>query len=248
MKFVFGFIFYCLIYTTSYAQSAGESDITESGQLWTEVNFTHVVKKIIYQADFSVSSSNDKTKTGITNHIVQYGIRPWAHYFITPRIKLSTGIAFFNNPEIVEVNQIESFEIRPTFQLQHFKVAKRITLYNRLRFETRFIETNGSGDFKNNNRLRYMPKLFISLNSLSIRKKTIYAILSDELFMNFDKGHFIDMNRLNMGLGYCITDNISVELCYANQLKNPTTNTAEITNALSISLSFNNILKIIAKN
>jgi hypothetical protein len=63
MKFVFGFIFYSFIYITSYAQSAGESDITESGQLWTEVNFTHVVKKIIYQAPFDKCNRVEDYKT-----------------------------------------------------------------------------------------------------------------------------------------------------------------------------------------
>ncbi len=239
------FVFSLFLTHSVFAQNSGELDAISTGQAWYEVNLTHAVNRLVFQADLQMSNTNDSNNQyHLNKHVAQYGARGWIHYYITPRIKLSASLGFWNNVEVAEVGQPATYEIRPSVQAQHLYNTRRFTLYNRLRFENRFVHHNQTNEFKYTPRLRYMPKVFVPLNSKSIRKKTCYLIASDEIFLNLGQGRLVDQNRANLGLGYCFTDDIVIEACYTYQSNFKTNAPYEITNALSLTLSINNFLKV----
>jgi hypothetical protein len=102
------------------------------------------------------------------------------------------------------------------------KVADRIYLTHRFRYEQRLVEDQ---DFRT--RYRYNLFLTVPLNSKIIEKKTIYFALYNELFINgqreisFNKFvQIFDRNRFYAAVGYCITDNLKVQVGMMRQTTN----------------------------
>ncbi len=239
-------VFSALFTQNGFAQNSGELDAVSSGQAWYEVNFTHAVNRLVLQCDLQMSNINDTNhQYNLNEHLGQLGARGWVHYYVTPRVKLSASVGFWDNINVQEVGQSASFEIRPAVQAQHLFNTKRFTLYNRVRFENRFVHHDETNDFTYTPRIRYMPKVFVPLNSKSIRKKTWYLIALDEIFLNVSQGRPVDQNRATLGLGYCFTDDIVLETCYTYQSNYKTNAPYEITHALGITLSINNIMKVL---
>lgn len=229
-----------------FAQNSGELDAVSNGQAWYEVNFTHAVNRLVLQGDLQMSNINDTShQYNLNKHLGQLGARASLHYYITPRIKISASIGFWDNIEVPEVGQTASYEIRPAVQAQHLFNTPKLTLYNRVRFENRFVNHKQTNEFTYTPRLRYMPKVFVPLNSKSIRKKTCYLIAFDEIFLNVAQGRLVDQNRATLGLGYCFSDDIVLETCYTYQSNYKTNAPYERTHALGITLSINNILKVL---
>lgn len=242
--------FFLLTFVLSpvFAQRDGTSDAVSSGQLWNELNLTHAYSKFVFQGDLLLNNSNDSTgRARISKHIVNWGLRGWAQYYITPRIKLGAILYYQYNTTVPEVSQQQSSEYHQSFFAQHFVLRKRITIYNRLRFDNKFAENVSTHSYDYSARLRYMPKVVLSLNSAVIRKKSVYFLASDEVFMPFGKGPAFNMNLFTTGFGYCFTSDIIFELTYTNQYKKRTNLPSEVTNALGLTLSVNNFLTLLRK-
>jgi hypothetical protein len=83
-----------------------------------------------------------------------------------------------------------------------------------------------------------------------LRQGVVYAIASDEIYLKSGAKvtgeSFFDRNRLNIGAGYLFTDDFQVELTYCNEYL-PRSNGNQITNAASLTVTFNNLLKNINK-
>ncbi len=103
---------------------------------------------------------------------------------------------------VIEHRIFQQFQTKHALGVFKFK--------HRFRFEQRFIED----DFKS--RLRYFLSLSIPLNSLEIKKNTLYLSVYNELFLN-TASELIDRNRLYGGIGYKINDTLKLELGYMNQ-------------------------------
>jgi hypothetical protein len=232
------------------AQSDGGGSYLAPAQFWGEVVLTQpFAKKWVSQLDLQYNTSNDQTKNyQILEHTVNYGGRIWAHYYYKPNIKISTTFGAWINTEVPEIKQKADVEYRTGIQFQHYIKRGRATIYNRFRWEDRFISLLGENNFSHTSRFRYMPKLFVSVNSKSIREKSLYWILSNEFLFNVNKGSFLDQNRICTGFGYCFTDNISLELTYVNRFNNSSSSPNEFTQALSASISFNNFTSWFKKN
>lgn len=110
-------------------------------------------------------------------------------------------------------NSSESLTIHEHRIFQQFISKQNIgslTLNHRYRFEQRFIEN----DFRL--RIRYFLGLNFPLKGKTIVSKTPYLSVYDELFLNTKKGVF-DRNRLFLGIGYKVNDNIKLEIGYMIQ-------------------------------
>lgn len=247
MRYLLFLVLLCFV-LSAIAQKDGTADAVSNGQLWNEVNLTHAHKKMVYQLDLLLNFSNDTAdQYQLSKHMVNWGIRGWANYYITPRIKLGTVLSYQYNTNTPEVYQSAGKDIQQSFFVQHFVLRKRITIYNRLRFDNRFLENPTQNKWDYTARLRYMPKVVLTLNSNIIRKKSLYFLAQDEIFMPFGKGPFINMNMLQVGFGYCFTGDIILEVCYNHQYKKRVDLPSEITNALGLTLSLNNFLSIVKK-
>ncbi|OZI07148.1 hypothetical protein BWI93_16360 [Siphonobacter sp. BAB-5385] len=92
---------------------------------------------------------------------------------------------------------------------------------DRLRFEHRYrVEqrwfTFRDGTHPYRNRIRYRLNMFIPLNNKSIKEKTYFISIFDEIFLN-PKGPTFERNRLFAGLGYQITKHWTVQVGWVNQ-------------------------------
>lgn len=105
-------------------------------------------------------------------------------------------------------------------------------------------------NYENVYRYRQQIKYLKPINSKVLREGVVYAIASDELFFKSDAKvtglSFFDRNRLNLGAGYLFTDDLQLELTYANEYL-PRDNGSQIVNAASLTLTFNNLFKNINK-
>jgi hypothetical protein len=88
----------------------------------------------------------------------------------------------------------------------------RVNMQHRYRFEQRFIEDN----FKM--RLRYLLWLNVPINSKEMDKKTIYASVYNEIFINTEANYF-DRDRIYGGIGYCFNKNLKMEVGVMSQIQ-----------------------------
>ncbi len=102
------------------------------------------------------------------------------------------------------------------------KIGNRLFFKHRFRYEQRFVEDQ---DFRT--RYRYNLFLNIPINAKVFEKKTIYAALYNELFINGQKDigdgrrvETFDRNRFYSGIGYVIKKGLNVQFGYMNQQTN----------------------------
>lgn len=234
-----------LIASVSHAQ-------TETyGQSWNELQFVSTINDK-WSAELNLGStySSTESSSNIFEQNIQKSFRGWGHYYLSPRWKLSTFVAYFDNKDVPEIGQFKSPEWRFALQGIYYFHKTGYTLSTRMRMELRHMR-NGDEDYENVLRYRQQIKYIQPINSKILRKGVVYAIASDELY--FKSGtkvtglSFFDRNRLNLGAGYLFTDDIQIELAYANEYM-PRDDENQIVNAASLTITFNNLFKKIAKN
>ena len=99
------------------------------------------------------------------------------------------------------------------------KLGKRFYLFNRFRYEQRFVQSQ-------NFRTRYRYNLFlnIALTKSDMSKNTLYLALYNELFINGQRNigngtdvSIFDRNRFYVALGFVLLDNLKVQCGLMNQ-------------------------------
>ncbi|MCD0470990.1 DUF2490 domain-containing protein [Flavobacterium sp. JAS] len=233
-----------LITNLSYGQT------TTYGQSWNEIQFNRTInEKWSTELDLGSSYSSTATSSNIFQQNIQKSFRVWGHYYLSPRWKLSTFAAYYDNKDVPEIGQFKSPEWRFALQGIYYFHKTGYTLSTRMRMELRHIR-NGEDDYENVVRYRQQIKYIKPINSKILREGVIYAVASDELY--FKSGtkvtglSFFDRNRFTIGAGYLFTDDIQVELAYANEYL-PRDNENQIVNAASFTITFNNLFKTIQK-
>lgn len=233
-----------LITNLSYGQT------TTYGQFWNEFQFTKTINdKWSTELDLGSSYSSTATSSNIFEQNTQKSFRGWGHYYLTPRWKLSSFVSYIDNKDVPEIGQFKSPEWR--FALQGIYYFHKIgyTLSTRMRIELRHMR-NGEDDYENVLRYRQQVKYLQPINSKVLREGVFYAIASDELFFKSETKvtglSFFDRNRFNIGAGYLFTDDIQIELTYANEYL-PRDEGNQIVNAASLTVTFNNLFRNIQK-
>jgi hypothetical protein len=188
------------------------------------------------------SSTPNESRVLKTN--IQRYFFVWGHYYLSPRWKLSSSIAYYYNKDVPDIGQYFSPEWRLSLQAIYFFHKTRYTLSTRSRVELRYI-MNADSVFEFKFRYRQMLKFMIPLNSRVFRKGVFYAMTTEELLFKPDAKTtgvtFFDRNRFEIGGGYFITDDIQVELTYVNEFL-PRDGGNEIYNCASFTFTFNNLL------
>ena len=214
-------------------------------QLSNEFQFAHTVNdKWSLEVWFgSAFSSTDNEKRVLKTNIQRYVIA-WGNYYLTPRWKLSSSLAYFYNKDVPDIGQYLSPEWRFTLQGIYFFHKTRYTLSTRMKAELRYI-MNADSVFEFKYRYRQMVKFMIPLNSKVFRKGVFYFLSTEELFFKPDAKStgvtFFDRNRFEVGGGYNITDDIQVEATYVNEFL-PRDDGNQIYNCLALTFTFNNLL------
>ena len=240
------YIFFLLIVFASNARG----QTTTYNQFWNEFTFTKPLKgKWALELNLGQSYTSTGENINIFSRNAQFYPRIWAHFNATARWKVSLFYAYFFNQYVPEIDQREYTESRIALQGIYYIKKVRYTLSTRVRFEDRHIE-NTDGYNEGVYRFRGQIKLLYPFNSKFIRKNTVYGIGSDELFFktssNVTGSQVFDRNRLTLGAGYSLTDDVQVELTYVNEYL-PRPNGNEIVNALQLNFSFNNLFSNLKK-
>ncbi|KFF05282.1 DUF2490 domain-containing protein [Flavobacterium reichenbachii] len=215
-------------------------------QFWNEVQFTKMInKKWSAELDLTNSYSSTESSSHMFKNNVQKSFRFWGHYNLSAKWKTSAFIAHYDNKDVPEIGQFKSPEWRFALQGIYYFHKNEYTLSTRSRLELRHIR-NEDRDYENVFRFRQQIKYLQPLNDKSLHKGVIYGIASDEIF--FKSGtkvtgeSFFDRNRFNIGGGYLFTDDIQLEVTYANEYL-PRKSGNQTINAASMTITFNDLFK-----
>jgi hypothetical protein len=191
----------------------------------------------------STFSSTPNESTVLKTNIQRY-VFAWANYYLTPRWKLSSSLAYLYNKDVPDIGQYLSPEWRLTLQGIYYIHKTRYTLSTRMRAEVRYIR-NADSVFEFKYRYRQQLKFMIPLNSRIFRKGVFYVLSTEELMFKPNAKStgvtFFDRNRFEVGGGYLITDDIQIEATYVNEFM-PRDDGNEIYNCLALTFTFNNLL------
>jgi hypothetical protein len=233
-----------LITSINYAQT------TTYNQFWNEIQFTRTInEKWSTELNLGAAYTSTESSSNIFQQNIQRSVRLWGHYYFSPRWKFSSFLAYNYNKDVPEIGQFKSPEVRFALQGIYYFHKTGYTLSTRMRMELRHMRSE-DGTYDNVIRYRQQIKYLQPINSKVLREGVIYGVASDELF--FKSGtkvtglSFFDRNRLNIGAGYLFSDDIQVELTYANEYL-PRDDENQIVNAASLTITFNNLFKNLNK-
>jgi hypothetical protein len=184
------------------------------------------------------------------SEFAQWYLRGWLHYYPSARWKMGLFVAYFQNPTIEEIGHQANDEIRWALQGIYYIHKLGYTLNTRSRLEFRGI-TNDLGVREAVTRFRQQIRLQYPFGSNLIRSRVFYGIASDEIGVktpsDITGSEVFDRNRLTLGGGYAITDDMQVEMTWANEWL-PRTSGDKIVNAFQLNVVVNNLVSNIRKH
>ncbi|WP_133509364.1 DUF2490 domain-containing protein [Flavobacterium chryseum] len=234
--------FLLLIFNTSVF-----SQTDKLGQFWNEYVFTKdLSQKWSIEVDAGLNSSSTPQDKNMFHNVTQVYFRGWAHYYMVERWKVSVFYAYYFNKNVPELNQKNASESRTAVQATYNLVKlPKIKINLRGRFEDRHIE-NDDNYIEAVQRFRFQVKAVYPIN-----ENTFYVFASDELFFKTKSKvcgpDFFDRNRVSLGLGFAVSDNIQIEAAYANEIM-PRDGNDKLVNAFQLKGIFNNFFSTIIKS
>ena len=247
MKTISFYTFLLLIITLKV-----HSQTDKLNQFWNQYIFNKDLSNDwSLELDIGLTTSSIPDDRNIFHNMTQIYGRGWVHYKPAERWKVSFFYAYYFNKNVPELNQREAPEVRFAVQgLYRIIKEARFKLNVRARFEDRHMR-NEDGYFEAVGRYRFQIKTVYVLSSNETSRGELYAFMSDELFFKTKSkvsgSEVFDRNRLGAGLGYFLSDNIQVEVSYANEIM-PRTQTDKLVNALQINVIFNNFFPNLIKS
>jgi hypothetical protein len=245
---LFNFILAVLILFILPAPVSIQAQNASYSQIANELQFARAINdkwagEVFLGGTFSNTPNEDRViKTNIQRYIYA-----WVHYYYSPRWKFTGSLAYFYNKDVPDIGQYLSPEYRLSLQATYYIHKTGYTLFTRMRGELRYM-MNADGDFEDKYRYRQMIKFVKPINSMVMRQGVAYGLTSEELLFKPQaktKGiNFIDRNRFEIGAGYLITDNISIELAYQNEFM-PRDEGNQTYNILAFTFTFNNLASIL---
>jgi hypothetical protein len=229
---------------------SAEAQKTSYTQLANELQFARAISDK-WAAELWVGGafSNTPSDERVLSTNIQRYFFLWAHFYLSPKWKLSSSFAYYYNKDVPDIGQYLSPEYRLTLQAVYFIHKTGYTLTTRMRGEFRYM-MNEEGVFEDKYRYRQMLKFVKPLNSQVLRQGVFYFLTTEELLFKPQaktKGvDFFDRNRFDIGGGYQITDDLAVELAYLNEFV-PRDTGNDIYNVMEFTLSFNNLFPNLRK-
>jgi hypothetical protein len=219
-------------------------------QIWNEVDLVRAInEKWAGELDLAGTFSNTPSEPRILKTNIQRNFILWAHYQLTPRWKLSSFIAYYRNKDVPDIGQYKAPEWRFAVQGRYYFHKIGYTLNTDMRAEVRFI-ANQEGEFEDIYRYHQKLKYIQPLNSQVLRGGVVYLFASEEIIIRSKAKEtglkYFDCNLFTFAAGYLFTDDIQLELAYVNVFI-PRDDHDEIDNAISLTLTVNNLLSKVGK-
>ncbi|HSY60879.1 MAG TPA: DUF2490 domain-containing protein [Cytophaga sp.] len=175
----------------------------------------------------------------------QYFIRPGIIYYISPKVNIQAGYAYFSTNQFLSgYSDVMRPEQRLYQRLTVIQNAGRFEIRHRYRLEERYIRNFSKGElldgYTQSFRVGYQIYVSCPINHTTIKENTLYGVVYNELFVSFGKKvvNTFDQNRLAIGLGYQFTKGFGAALFYQYIYGQQATGTQLYAyNALCISLN-----------
>ncbi|HEY9008138.1 DUF2490 domain-containing protein [Ohtaekwangia sp.] len=206
------------IYIQSGFAQATDKHVRSREQLWLGYfNQTRISKHVGFWLDIHYRQ---------TDHFIdrpfQLLIRPALTYFIRDNIRVNAGYAYVAHFPAKGFDTTRP-EHRAWQQIWWSQKYSGLSTLQWLRLEERFnrkIANDVLEDGYNfNYRLRYNMSFFIPLKGKEILPKTLFAAITNEVFLNFG-GNIVyntfDQNRFFAGMGYQFSPHLNAQLGYMN--------------------------------
>ena len=240
------FIYFVLVFSTAITTA----QTTSYTQLGNELQFSRAINdKWVAETYLGGTFSNTPEENRVLKTNIQRYIFVWGHYYLSPRWKLSSSLAYYYNKDVPDIGQYFSPEYRLTIQGIYYIHKTGYTLLTRMRGEFRYI-MNADGVFEDKYRYRQMIKFMKPVNSHVLRQGVLYFVTTEELMFKPEaktKGiNFFDRNRFEIGGGYLITDDLQLEITYVNEFM-PRDNGNEVYNVAAVTLTVNNFFSNLKK-
>lgn len=170
-------------------------------------------------------------RDNIINDWMQSLLRVGINYNLNQRVLFRIGygwIETFPYGEIPINSMGRDFTEHRLFQMIQLSHKEDIIdLSHRFILEQRFVGAYSTAASENEdkfpflNRLRYMLRIQLPLNSEDIQDNTIYAVFFDEIFIGFGENvnaNVFDQNRISAMIGYRLSKNFRFEAGFINQI------------------------------
>lgn len=200
------------------AGQSGKKEVHHRDQLWFGYfNQTRLTGRLGFWVDIHYRQTDR-----FVERPFQFVFRPALTYFIKDNLRFTAGYAFVNHFPAKGLDTSRP-EHRAWQQLWWNQKYPGLTTLHWLRLEERFnrkIANDVLDDGYNfNYRLRYNMAFFIPLKGKEIVTKTPFAVVMNEVFINFG-GKIVyntfDQNRFFAGVGYQFTPHVNAQLGYMN--------------------------------
>ena len=227
--------------------NAVKAQNTTYNQFSNEIQFTEALKnKFSAELNFGQAyTSTPPDNKSMFAKASQFYLRAWIHYQLNAKWKLSYFHSFFLNKSIPEIDQNNYHELRSAIQGIYYMHKIGYTLQSRFRIEDRQIQ-NASKTYEAYYRLRTQVKYTKPINNKILRKGVYYGFGSEEFFFKTQAAltgkDFFDRNRFTLGAGYCFTDDLQMEISYANEYL-PRNNGNQTYHTFQANFTFNDVLK-----
>lgn len=211
-------VFTLLTCSSIVAQGQTAKVVNSREQVWVAYfNQTRLSKRFGLWLDVHWRQTGD-----FIDRPFQLLIRPALTTYIKDNVRINTGYAFINH------YPAEGFETtRPEHriweQVWWNQSYNNFTLLQWLRLEQRFLRNIANDQLQDGNvytnRIRYNASFTIPLKGKKLVAGTPFAMVSNELFINFGKNivyNTFDQNRFFIGGGYQFTSSLNMQLGYLN--------------------------------
>ncbi len=207
--------------------SQGYAQTTYYKQINNEFDLDHTINENwIFELDLGKSYTSKPENQHIFSYLSQLYATASIHYKYSNAWRFTFTYAFYYNKDLPEINQTAAPEWRATAEAQYYFLQKRMRAFMDWRIEDRHIQ-NTDTVFEAVNRLRVKVKATYPINGDAIGRHVFYAIGSEEMIFKTNSkisgyGHY-DRNSINLGMGYGLTRNMQMEVCYINEFlpRNP---------------------------
>lgn len=210
------FIIWALVTVSETVQAQTSKNIYSDDIVWTQ----YLMRGQISANWYLHFDAGYRTREYV-NKESQYFIRPGIIYYISPKVNIQAGYAYFNTNQFLNgYPEVMRPEQRLYQRLTVIQQAGRFEIRHRYRLEERFIRNFSKGELQSGYtqtfRIGYQIYITCPFNHMKIKERTFYGIMYNELFVSFGKKvvNVFDQNRLAAGFGYQFTKGFSTTVFY----------------------------------
>ncbi|MGV3504491.1 MAG: DUF2490 domain-containing protein [Adhaeribacter sp.] len=209
------FIMAFLGLTPAFAQAPAK-EVTNRSQVWLGYfNQTRISHKFSFWLDLHAR------RTGFLERWTTTLVRPGLTFHLSDHARFTAGYAYASHWPALESQNTVRPEHRLWQQISWGNRSRRLQLSQWVRLEERFLRRiQGDALQPGRNfhyRARYMVTLQVPLKGDQIQAGVPFAVLNDEVHINFGKEivyNYFDQNRLFAGLGFQFTKTLQAQLGY----------------------------------